>query len=115
MGRTSTVDQLPTNIKLKLKTLIREGRQTQLDITEWLNGQGFNISKSALGRYSQRIVSEDSKKIIDKEYLITGSEVDLTSLFEELECIRVRESEILAMITNKIFSKPKKIPEYIAT
>lgn len=99
MGRQSSIiKELPISILLETKSRLRAGKQSQLEITEWLKSKGYSVSKSALNRYSARLYGNDARLSIDREMLIKEQKTDLISLFEELEIIRHRESEILAQI-----------------
>jgi len=61
MGRKSTVDLLPPDIRQRLEALLSDPRMTQLEITEEINqvlerhGIGLRLSKSAVNRYAQRM------------------------------------------------------------
>lgn len=50
----STIDELPSEIKLKLDTRLSDVAYTYADLSEWLKAEGYEISKSAVGRYAIR-------------------------------------------------------------
>lgn len=95
--KPSTIHSLPLDIKIEVKRRLREGRQAQLDITEWLNKLGYPITKSALNRYAINLRNEDKHLGLDREFLaLKGS--DIVALFEELSHLKLREAEILEQI-----------------
>jgi predicted DNA-binding transcriptional regulator len=52
MGTRSSVAQLPEQTRTELeRRLVQSGFSGYLDLAEWLKGQGFEISKSAIHRY----------------------------------------------------------------
>jgi len=51
---SSTVDKLPDDIKTQLDLKLADTANTYFDICDWLKEQGYNVSKSAVGRYSLR-------------------------------------------------------------
>ena len=48
------IDGLPEGIKNKVDIMILDTANTYLEIAEWLKTEGFEISKSAVGRYALR-------------------------------------------------------------
>lgn len=50
----SKVSQLPDNVKEELDAQLLDTANTYTDIAAWLKTQGYNISKSAIGRYAIR-------------------------------------------------------------
>ncbi|EPR07771.1 DUF3486 family protein [Ruminiclostridium papyrosolvens] len=50
----SKITQLPEDIKEQLDAQLLDTSNTYDDIAKWLKGEGFNISKSAVGRYAIR-------------------------------------------------------------
>jgi len=59
MGIKSTIEkQVPADVKTKLITMIIEGKQSQLSLMDWINDQGYDISKSAINRYCIKIKHE---------------------------------------------------------
>ncbi len=61
MGRRSSVYKLPKSIKTELDQRIIENYDSQLALKRWLDKKGFNISKSALGRYCQKVDFETKR------------------------------------------------------
>lgn len=55
MARKSSIDLLPAETVADLKARMLSGKFTLDDLTDWLNEQGFEISRSAVGRYSMRV------------------------------------------------------------
>lgn len=109
MGMKSSIKTvLPTEVILELKTRLRSDKFTQMEITEWLNGLGYCISKSAVNRYSTNLQEHDAKLIIDKEHLIKSKNINLVFLLEELEILRQRETEIIAIISTQLLTGRKK-------
>lgn len=57
MGRKSTIDALPENLRKKLIELLQQPWVTQKDITEMINEEAGEqvVSKSAVNRYAQKM------------------------------------------------------------
>ena len=56
MAPRSALAVLPPEIKQEFERRLTEnGFQNYTDLTEWLNEQGFQISRSAVHRYGQKI------------------------------------------------------------
>lgn len=51
---SSTVDKLPDEIKTELDLRLADTANTYEEIAAWLKSEGYDISKSAIGRYSIR-------------------------------------------------------------
>ena len=51
---SSTVDKLPDDIKTELDLRLADTANTYEELAAWLNGEGYEISKSAIGRYAIR-------------------------------------------------------------
>ena len=106
MGRKSTVEStLPAELLFELNSKLRDGKTKQLDVVDWLKDKGFNLSKSAVNRYAMRLAARDEKLTIDRQMLTKQNKTSLVSLFEELEQIRQRETEILAIISSQVLTK----------
>lgn len=108
MGRTSTVDGLPADIKIEVRRRLRGGEASQIAIVDWLNNEGFSVTKSALNRYAIRLERADQKAGVDR-FGLSVRHADITALFEELAILRARESEVLAQI------EAVTIPKTLAT
>ncbi|MCK9468168.1 MAG: DUF3486 family protein [Porticoccaceae bacterium] len=104
MPRISTVDRLPLGVKVELKRLLRARQMSQMDVAAWLNSKGYDISKSAVNRYSMRLEEEDARLGIDRDAMAAANLADVVSLFEELAEIRQRETEILGLLRERVFS-----------
>lgn len=50
----STIDDLPEPLKSQFEVKLANGVNTYSEISEWLNEEGYAISKSAIGRYAIR-------------------------------------------------------------
>ncbi|MPN12927.1 hypothetical protein SDC9_160247 [bioreactor metagenome] len=50
----SKIDQLPEDIKSRIDEMIIDTTITYQEISDWINQQGFEISKSSVGRYAMR-------------------------------------------------------------
>ena len=51
---SSTIDKLPDEIKTELDLRLADTANTYEEIAAWLKSEGYDISKSAIGRYSIR-------------------------------------------------------------
>lgn len=51
---SSKIDELPEEVRLKVDAMIADVSNTYTDISVWLKGQGYAISKSSIGRYAYR-------------------------------------------------------------
>lgn len=51
---TSKIDELPEALKLKVDVMLADTSNTYAYISEYLKGQGYEISKSSVGRYASR-------------------------------------------------------------
>ena len=51
---SSTVDKLPDEIKTELDLRLADTANTYEELAAWLKSEGYEISKSAIGRYSIR-------------------------------------------------------------
>jgi len=54
MPQQSTIKKLPTPIIERLNFLIAENQLTLDDLTAWLDDQGHDVSRSAVGRHSKK-------------------------------------------------------------
>lgn len=50
----SKIDSLPEDIRAKIDEMIIDTSNTYQDIANWANAQGYEISKSSVGRYALR-------------------------------------------------------------
>ena len=51
---SSTIDKLPDDIKTELDLKLADTANTYEELSAWLKSEGYEISKSAIGRYSIR-------------------------------------------------------------
>ena len=51
---SSTIDKLPDDIKGQLDVRLADTSNTYEELTAWLKAEGYEISKSAIGRYAIR-------------------------------------------------------------
>lgn len=51
---SSTIDRLPDELKVELDVRLADTANTYADLAEWLKAEGYEISKSAIGRYAIR-------------------------------------------------------------
>lgn len=55
MPQPSSVSQLPTEVRTQLdQRLLASGFSGYTDLTDWLQGEGFEISRSAVGRHASK-------------------------------------------------------------
>ncbi|MDL2288283.1 DUF3486 family protein [Oscillospiraceae bacterium OttesenSCG-928-F05] len=50
----SKIDQLPSNLKVQVNAMLLDTANTYESIADWLDSEGYPISKSAIGRYALR-------------------------------------------------------------
>ena len=48
------VDDLPDDVRRELDEMLADTSYGYVAISEWLQAQGYSISKSSIGRYAQR-------------------------------------------------------------
>lgn len=51
---SSTIDQLPDDVRVELDVKLADTANTYEELSAWLKEKGYQISKSAIGRYSIR-------------------------------------------------------------
>ena len=51
---SSKIDELPEELRLKVDVMLADTSNTYAYISEFLNSEGFKISKSSVGRYATR-------------------------------------------------------------
>ena len=70
---SSLTDNLPSEVMAQVNRLLIEPATTYDDVKTWLEGQGYDISRSAIGRYGkdffaefqrQRMVEEQAKALV---------------------------------------------------
>lgn len=96
----SKIDELPEELKEKVNEQISDTRYTYLEISQFLKEQGYEISKSAVGRYAlrhnavtQRLVEaqEQTKTLVkaiqknpDLDYTDAGLQILMDSLVKRI-------------------------------
>lgn len=50
----SKIDSLPDNVRMQVDVMLTDTANTYEDISQWLKGEGYGISKSSVGRYAMR-------------------------------------------------------------
>lgn len=51
---SSSIDRLPPELKTQLDMKLTDTSNTYVELAEWLKAEGYDISKSAIGRYAIR-------------------------------------------------------------
>lgn len=51
---TSKIDELPENLRMKVDVMLADTSNTYEYISQFLKGEGYDISKSSVGRYATR-------------------------------------------------------------
>ena len=51
---SSSIDRLPDDLRLQLDSRLMDNTNTFIELSAWLKDEGYEISKSAIGRYSRR-------------------------------------------------------------
>lgn len=51
---TSKIDELPEEVRVQVDVMLADTANTYSYISGWLKGQGFEVSKSSVGRYANR-------------------------------------------------------------
>ncbi|MBW4056531.1 MAG: DUF3486 family protein [Proteobacteria bacterium] len=97
MPKISTIHKLPLDIKIEVKRRLRSQQFSQMDITSWLNGLGYDTTKSAVNRYAMNLKVDDKTIGVDREIMAVKG-ADIVALFEELAGLKARETEILMQI-----------------
>lgn len=52
--RTSKIDELPEDLRMKVDVMLADTSNTYEYISQFLKGEGYDISKSSVGRYATR-------------------------------------------------------------
>ena len=98
MSRRSSIDALPVEVRVALRRKVREMAYGPIDtIHKWIHGEGYELSRSAVGRYIKRMREEDDAMVFDAEGLVLGR-VKEASIWEELGALKSREAELLAQL-----------------
>ncbi len=76
MPRRSAVEQLPELLRADLNSrLVKGGFKGYVELAEWLTKQGYQISKSALGRYGQKFEERcDALKLVTEQARVIVAE-----------------------------------------
>lgn len=51
---TSKIDELPEDLRMKVDVMLADTSNTYEYISQFLKGEGYDISKSSVGRYATR-------------------------------------------------------------
>jgi hypothetical protein len=62
----TSLDELPEEIRLQVDVKLVKTKTSYKAISDWLKGQGYDISKSAVGRYALRI-NEVSQRLVEAQ------------------------------------------------
>lgn len=102
MPKPTFVASLPPQIREELNIRLREAHYYgQLEITLWLQAQGFDISKSAVNRYALALRDADGLNHSSSHAVAARSPVHPVGLSQreqiliELGALREREAELL--------------------
>ncbi len=114
-GRVSSVTKLPTEVKAWLdQELVRRQFSGYIDLASLLNEQGYEISKSALGRYGKKFKDEQKELKQSIEMAKAFAEVigdDGAALNQTLTVLA--QKELMAVIRNKRYDEGIKLPHLI--
>lgn len=100
MARTSTLSKLPSDLRGYINTQLRQNQyMCQEDIRAWLKERGYEVSKSALNRYSMALRRNDGNEGKTSLELVTN-EADPAlsrkdSILLELGKLKVKETLLL--------------------
>ena len=119
MGRQTSIHKhLPREVRKELDTWLLERTYTQVECAARLQGMGYNISKSAIGRYSQKLFNgaEDLKSLTVAGQplgqaiaeVFKGSDEVLALLIEELVTYQVRQLAILRKIQSRMKERQRQ-------
>ena len=61
---SSKITQLPEEVKEQLDELLLDTSNTYEEIAEWLKAEGYEISKSAVGRYAIR-ANQATQRVVE--------------------------------------------------
>ncbi|WP_126456719.1 DUF3486 family protein [Sulfuriflexus mobilis] len=114
-GRLSTVVTLPPEVKAWLdQELMRRNFTGYIELSDLLEEQGYEISKSAVGRYGKRFKEEQKQlkqtiemaRAISEVYGDDGADMNqaITALMQQ---------EVMAIIRDKTYSEEIKLPQLI--
>ncbi len=59
----SKIDSLPDDIRVQVDEMIIDTNNTYQEIADWVNEQGFEVSKSSVGRYAMRTTGATQRLI----------------------------------------------------
>ena len=87
---SSTIDQLPDDVRVELDARLADTANTYEELSAWLKERGYQISKSAIGRYSIRStqaaqrVAETVEAHPDLDYTKAASMVLMDGLMQRV-------------------------------
>jgi histidinol phosphatase-like PHP family hydrolase len=96
--RHGKLHELPGEIRREVNDLLIEPSITYEDVAQYLQGKGYDISKSSIGRYGQQFFNEvrETEMLRDQAALLT-SEPDQALLLEKLTATMLTKRLALAM------------------
>ena len=103
MPRKSTIDTLPRDIQERLNFLIAEGALTLDDLTLWLDEQGHQRSRTAVGRHAKKINTVREKLSQSREIakaLVSEIGDDLTSSKQGHLVVEILRNLVFDHLTN---------------
>ena len=93
---SSLTDNLPSEIMAQVNRLLIEPSTTYDDVKAFLNERGFDISRSAIGRYGKDFfASFQQQKIIEEQAKALVTEADENGLILEEAAAKVFSRQIL--------------------
>ena len=101
MPRPMTINTAPEHIRNELNERLRANAYSgMIELSEWLQSQGVQASKSAVHRYSSDLKAKDrASDILVKAVKGSESESNETlDLMMELATLRMREHKILTRL-----------------
>ena len=79
---SSSIDRLPDDLRLQLDSKLTDNTNTFIELSAWLKDEGYEISKSAIGRYSRRtnLAAHRVAETIQKTQAIAQAVADNTTI-----------------------------------
>lgn len=102
MGRRSKISHLPEELREEFHERIRGAWYGSLDSqTAWLKGKGYQVARSSVARYVQRLRDIDGARGMEVAELVgakTTARKKRQVLLERLGAIRLEELEIIRQL-----------------
>lgn len=116
MGRSSTIDALPVDVRKQLEHKLLTERKAQIYCLAWLHQIGYDeISKSALNRYAVKLFTgvEDLKLMavygqpLSEAVAEVVAEADpkLAELMNELISLQIRQQALTVRIRKHLYDR----------